>query len=188
MTRQSNSEPVVDEVTIADLRRVAAAANAGDRDAQMRLPRLLCKNEGVWRIVADLVARTEAMLIQQAAGDEQLLAESLRLKVAAMKAELGGNASSPLQQLLVDRIAASWLHVQIAEVALAAATNQAQADRWRRALNGANQSYMAAIRLLSDIRQRTGLGSQLERGVNSLVADATGSIKSTSFDDSCASA
>jgi len=82
-----------------------------------------------------------------------LLGESLRRKLVAMKSELAGDEPTQLERLLVDRIAASWLHVQIAEVGLAASSNQVQSDRWRRALTGANPAHLAGIKLLSDVRR-----------------------------------
>ena len=151
MTSQNNPR-TAGPLDVVELSRLATAANSGDRVALARLRHVLDSHDVVWRHIADLATRVETMLIEQASGGDQLLGESLRRKLAAMKSELAGDEPTPLEQLLVDRIAATWLHVQIAEVALAAASNQAQADRWRRILNGANQAYLAGIKLLSEVR------------------------------------
>jgi hypothetical protein len=151
-TKPDAAEPL----GIDDLQRTASAASAGDHEALAKLRRLLDTHSVVWRSVADLTARTEAMLIQQAAGHEQLLTESLLRKIAEMKVELVGDKPSLLDRLLAGQVVSSWLHVQIAEAALVAASNQTQADRGRKALTAANRTQLDAIELLAQVRESQG--------------------------------
>jgi hypothetical protein len=144
----------IDALGIADLRKIAAAASAGDHEALARLRRLLDTHGAVWRAVADFEGRIEEALIDQAAGGEQLLAESLRHKIAEMKVDLAGAAAcDPLDKLLIDQIVANWLHLQIAEIALATAHSASSSERWRRTLNSANRMQLEAIRQLADLRR-----------------------------------
>jgi hypothetical protein len=64
----------------------------------------LAADSSLWRSYGDLALQAEAELVQLAAGSNLLLAEALQRKLQALKAELGGRSSSPLERLLVERV------------------------------------------------------------------------------------
>jgi hypothetical protein len=101
----------------ADLRQVldalagwSAGAEEGDYWALCELRRTLASNPGVWQAVAALARRVEEALIQRVSGKNLLLAECLRLRLQALKDELGGR--SPAERLLGQCLTASgvWLY------------------------------------------------------------------------------
>jgi hypothetical protein len=82
----------------AELARLLQRAEAGDRSVLPQLQRALDSNAALWRVYGDLAAHAEASLAMLAAGPNLLLAESLKRKLAALKAELGGDSPSPLEK------------------------------------------------------------------------------------------
>jgi hypothetical protein len=151
MTEQADAG-LADTTLFADLRRTVAAANAGDLGARHELCQLLDKQSAVWKCVSDLAGMTEERLIKLATGGEHLLTESLRRKTAEMKNELGGDSATPLQRLLIERITASWLHLQVGEMALAAAETKGEIERSQRALALAHRQHLEAIQVFATIR------------------------------------
>lgn len=143
---------LADTCVFVDLRRLVAAANDGDVQARSELCQLLEKQSGLWQCVADLAGRTEDALIRLASGGEALLTESLRLRLAEMKQELGGNSPTPLERLLVERIGALWLHLQIAETALSVAESKVDKERWQRTLALTNRQFLEAIQVFATSR------------------------------------
>jgi hypothetical protein len=84
-------------------------AEQGDREVLPRLRVVLDQAGGVWRSYADLSAQLEGALIRTAAGENLLLQESLRRALAEKKQELMGEEATPLERLLIERVALGWL-------------------------------------------------------------------------------
>ena len=78
----------------ADLAQLLKKAEAGDRSVLPQLQRALDGNPDLWRGYGDLAAHAEASLAMLAAGPNLLLAESLKRKLAELKAELGITANN----------------------------------------------------------------------------------------------
>ena len=81
----------------AELARLLQRAEAGDRSVLPQLRQVLDSDDHLWRSYGDLAAHAEASLAMLAAGPNLLLAESLKRKLAELKAELGGESPSPLE-------------------------------------------------------------------------------------------
>ena len=82
----------------ADLAQLLKKAEAGDRSVLPQLRRALDGDPDLWRGYGNLAAHAEASLAMLAAGPNLLLAESLKRKLAELKAELGGESPSPLEK------------------------------------------------------------------------------------------
>src|SRR3954447_26716302 len=94
-----------------EIRDVLVRAARGDGEALPELRAVLDRRPELWRGLGDLAAHVERAWVGEVAGANPALAEVLTRKVAALKRELGGPAPSPLERLLVDRIAACWLQL-----------------------------------------------------------------------------
>jgi hypothetical protein len=94
-----------------ELARLLKRAEQGDLSSLPELREALDSNANLWRYYDDLAAQAEASLILLAAGPNLLLAESLQRKLKALKDELGGEAASPLERLLIERATATWQQV-----------------------------------------------------------------------------
>jgi hypothetical protein len=81
--------------------------------------------------------------------------ESLERKIAAMRAELVGPSSSPLEGLLAERVIASWLQLAHAEasVAQAANTTMKQVAFAEKRLDAAQRRHLNAIGALATLQR-----------------------------------
>ena len=139
----------------ADLAQLLKKAEAGDRSVLPQLRRALDGDPDLWRGYGNLAAHAEASLAMLAAGPNLLLAESLKRKLAELKAELGGASPSPLEKLLAERISTSWLQVTYFDglVAQAGGAGEARLKVLRQMQDGAHRRHLAGIKQLALIRK-----------------------------------
>jgi hypothetical protein len=91
------------------LARMSSGAEGGDPAELGKLRRVLDRSPGVWQAVGELARQVEATLIELACGTNLLLAECLRLRLQALKDELGGR--SPAERLLGQCLTATGIWV-----------------------------------------------------------------------------
>jgi hypothetical protein len=139
----------------ADLAQLLQRAEAGDRSVLPQLRRALDGDPDLWRGYGNLAAHAEASLAMLAAGPNLLLAESLKRKLAELKAELGGASPSPLEKLLAERITTSWLQVTYFDglVAQAGGAGEARLKVLRQMQDGAHRRHLAGIKQLAVVRR-----------------------------------
>jgi hypothetical protein len=139
----------------ADLAQLLKKAEAGDRSVLPQLRRVLDGDPDLWRGYGNLAAHAEASLAMLAAGPNLLLAESLKRKLAELKAELGGESPSPLEKLLAERISTSWLQVTYFDglVAQAGGAGEARLKVLRQMQDGAHRRHLAGIKQLAVVRR-----------------------------------
>ena len=137
-----------------EIKAVLARAGGGDQAALPRL-RALLDETAMWRRLGDLAAHAELTWIGHVSGTDLALKEMLARKLGALKAELGGPAPSPLERLLVDRIAINWLMVAFADIE-AAGTKDGDPRRANLAMKRqtqAMQRYATGIKALATVRR-----------------------------------
>jgi hypothetical protein len=139
----------------ADLAQLLKRAEAGDRSVLPQLQRALDGNAALWRGYGDLAAHAEASLAMLAAGPNPLLAESLKRKLAALKAELGGESPSALERLLIERVTATWLQTNYFDglLAQAAGAGEARLKVLRQMQDAAHRRHLASIKQLAVVRR-----------------------------------
>jgi hypothetical protein len=137
------------------LAQLLKRAEAGDRGALPELRRVLDGDPELWRAYGDLAAHAEVSLAMLAAGPNLLMAESLKRKLAELKAELGGESPSPLERLLVERVTATWLQTNYHDglVAQAAGAGEARLRALQRLQDAAHRRHLAAIKQLAVVRR-----------------------------------
>ena len=151
---QPASEREVEERFNALMRR----ADAGDPKALASLRTVLDSPDGrtVWETAGDLAVQAEASLVRAVAGKNAIVKESTERRLAEFKRELTGPNPTPLERLLVARIAACWLHLGYVETIyvqnMASLTIQ-QADFHQRRIDHAHRRYLSAIKALAQIRR-----------------------------------
>ena len=138
-----------------ELAQLLKRAEAGDRSVLPQLRRALDSDPDLWRAYGDLAAHAEASLAMLAAGQNLLLAESLKRKLAELKAELGGDGDSPLERLLIARVAATWLQTNYYDtmVTQAAGAGEARLKVLRQQQDAAHRRHLAGIKQLALIRK-----------------------------------
>ena len=138
-----------------ELARLVARAERGDLSVLPALREALAANPDLWQTYGDLALQAEGALVRVAAGSNLLLAESLLLKLRALKAELGGDGDSPLERLLIARVAATWLQTNYYDtrVAQAAGAGEARLKVLRQQQDAAHRRHLAGIKQLALVRK-----------------------------------
>jgi hypothetical protein len=133
-------------------------AQAGDQGSVIALRTYLDANPSVWQSAGDLAAQTEKVLIGIVSGSDLLRAECLARKLAALKVELTGPNPTPVEKLVVARIAIAWLQVHSADLEATAvlirdngATTLSVYAQKR--LDSANRRYLQCLRSLEILRR-----------------------------------
>ena len=122
--------------------------------------------------LGDLAALAEGGLIQLAAGPSLVSREAIAAHVAALRADLGEAGASPLERLLIRRVALSWLSLHVGEIArvekrLARVAEPSLAAAEKR-VDRAHARFVSAARALATVRKlvRPGLSAvELARAV-----------------------
>jgi len=144
-------------ITEGELRELTGRAQRGDRAVLPDLMRVLDARPALWKHCGDIAREAEALWVDLIAGGDLLVRQSLKRKVADMKAELAGPAAPPLERLLVDRVVATWMQLAQADSAIAQLRGRdltvAQLDLLQRRQERAQRSYLAAIRTLATVRR-----------------------------------
>ena len=143
-----------------DLGRLAELvqrAQQGDLTVMPLLREALVADPSIWQEYGDLAAQAQEAWLQLLAGTDHLLAESVRLKLAALRQELGAEGASPLEKLLIERIVACWLQTHYADALYAQARGPQSTASVRQELMKRQESsqrrYLAAIKQLALVRK-----------------------------------
>jgi len=105
------------------LRELSDLAQQGDADAVAALGRLLDANPHVWHELGDLTTAIRFAWAKRATAGDSLRSECMLRRVEAMEAKLSRPNPSQLERLLVKRVGAAYLSLQVAEIEAAAAAN-----------------------------------------------------------------
>ena len=137
------------------LARLLDRARRGDPAALPALRAVLEEHPEVWRHAGDLAAHAERAWVELAVGPDLLAREALTRHLAALKAELAGPAPTPLERLLVERVAATWLQVSYADAAAAQARDVSvkQAELAMERQDRAHRRHLAAVATLATVRR-----------------------------------
>jgi hypothetical protein len=142
----------------AELLQLLRRAEQGDREVLPRLRVVLDKASGVWKAYADLAAQLEGALIRLAAGENLLLEESLRRALQEKKQGLMCEEASPLERMVIERVALGWLECHYLDLLEAQACNLTarQGAELRRRQDRAASRYLAAVKALAQVRRLLG--------------------------------
>jgi hypothetical protein len=89
-------------------------------------------------------------------GDDLLVREALPRRLAAMRRELAGPNPSPLEGLLAERVAATWLQLRLFEAHYAKNLGNLRIDQGeyhQRRLDRLHRRHLSAIRALAQVRK-----------------------------------
>ena len=143
-----------------DMERLAELvqrAQQGDLTALPRLREALEGDPSLWQEYGDLAAQAQEAWLQLLAGTDYLLAESVRLKLGALRQELSAEGASPLEKLLIERVVACWLQTCYSDSVYAQAKGPASTPSVRQELmkrqDSSQRRYLAAIKQLALVRK-----------------------------------
>jgi hypothetical protein len=143
-----------------DMERLAELvrrAQQGDLTVLPLLREALEADPSLWQEYGDLAAQAQEAWLRLLGGTDYLLSESVRLKLAALRQELGTEGASPLEKLLIERVAACWLQTHYADALYAQAKGPGSTPSVRQELMKRQESsqrrYLAAIKQLALVRK-----------------------------------
>jgi hypothetical protein len=136
------------------IRELANRANRGSEEALACLRQLLDSSPEIWDLVGDLARHAELAWVGLVAGEDRLMQESVKKRIAKLKDELAGASATTMERLLVDRVVTSWLAVAHAETRAASPGNcsPAQLTERLRAVESAQRRHLTAIKVLAKLR------------------------------------
>jgi hypothetical protein len=138
------------------LRRAVERAEAGDGSALPVVRDAVTDPLAVALLAGDLPRLAEQGLIAALAANLPGMRETVTWPLEALRAEMLGSAPTPVERLLVDRVAACWLRVQEADIRDALA-----AGRFEQGLSkylvgrqsAAHRRFLAALKALELVRK-----------------------------------
>ncbi len=157
MTTTFEPQGMSDDMDQAYLQDLIDKAQQGDRSVLPELRRLLDDNPQNWETIGDLAVHAREAWLNLLAGQNLVLYETTARKQAAMQKELAGPHPTPLERLLVERVAACWLQLYYAEMLYAqSAEREAPPGRLRDLMKrqeSAERRYQLSIKRLAQIRK-----------------------------------
>jgi hypothetical protein len=140
---------------VEDLHTLLERARAGDPGAAPLVRRVLDEHPEVWQHCGDLARQAERAWVELAGGPDELLKQSLELKLAALKTELAGPFATPLERLLVERVGMTWLQLAYADAIAAQARDVSvrQAAFLQKRQDAAQRRHLAAVGALAAVRR-----------------------------------
>ena len=147
-------------------------AEQGDTTVPPVLRAYMDRSPSVWVQGGDMARATQRALIGQAAGNNLVIRETLARKYAALTQELAGPTPSPLERLLVERVALCWLHLHCVEATYLTLKDLSirQAECHQARISKAQARYLAAIRTLAQVRRLGVPAVQVNIGQQQVIA------------------
>jgi hypothetical protein len=141
--------------TSEGVRALLKRAADGDQTTVPTLRKLLEKPENVELLGGNLAKCAQRSFVEAIAGKDLSVREAVAAKLDALRKELLGDNPTPVERLLVERVAACWLQVQDADIRAAHAKEATirQADFHQRRMDAAHKRYLSALKALALVRK-----------------------------------
>jgi hypothetical protein len=155
MSATQATPPNPDPEALARLQNLVQRAQQGDESALAELQQILDAHPEIWQRSGDLAAQAQAAWLRLISGPDLLLRESVQRKLEEIKTELAGTDPSPLEKLLVERVAATWLQGHYFD-AVYAAVKVNSSDQHRAIVarqHGAQRLFLQSVKMLVTVRK-----------------------------------
>ncbi len=144
-------------VALRNIRELVERAENGDGNVLPEIRELLDEHAPeIWREYGDLAGVVENKWISRVSGENLMFKEGLRRTLNELKAELGGPNPTPLEKMLIDRIAACWLQCNYAD-AIYSQQAEEMSLQWGEYLQRRqaryHRGYLGAIKALAQVRR-----------------------------------
>ncbi len=156
----SNAAVVKIPVQTEEIRAMFEGAQEGDEDAAHALFQRLegVPTETIISLLGmgDAARHAQSAFVSRLSGRNLLVKEMTQRKLQALRDELAGAASTPLETLLIERIALCWLQLHYYETILAQTLGElsiAQSESQQKRIDKAHARYLASIKTLAQVRK-----------------------------------
>ncbi len=138
-----------------EMRKFLKRAENGDESTLPVLWKMLKDPATVDRFGGNLAYQAELALIRASVGDNLAFREALVRKLELLRADLAGKAPTPIERLLVERVVACWLQVQVADIRTAQGNDLSLpwAEYYQHRMNHAHRRYLSALKALALVRK-----------------------------------
>jgi hypothetical protein len=143
---------------VQELRDLLARANVEHPKASdvAELREFLSLRPSVWRGAIGMARLVESALVKATSGGEGGI-ETRRQELALMRDELGARSASPLELLLIERVALTWLRLQFVEMQATCSMKSGAlahvAEHWEKRLTQAQKRFLQAVESLARVRK-----------------------------------
>ena len=138
-----------------DLFSATNKPNPKDEDKEA-LRKYFAEDSAVCLEIADLSGKVQKQVIENLA-DTYLVQESYKIKIAAMRDNLGWNNSSEIEKILIEQVCLNWLRLNYLESIhhskTTASHSQDTGIYWDKRLNSAQRRYLRACESLAKVRK-----------------------------------
>ena len=136
----------------ADLTQLVHRGMTGDRTVLPAIRQLLDTQPVLWQELDSLATQVEQAWMERLTGADLVAQEILRRQLQTLKLALEGPDPTPLERLLVERIAVCWLEVQQADLVV---TRHGQRPKtWGQQRQDRVQArLLAAVKALAQVRK-----------------------------------
>ena len=142
---------------LKELKALMVCLRDGDEGAVPRLREILHETPELARKFVDPALQTERSMIETYAGEDgRVVRETMPHTLEALRAKLAGESPSPLEQLLVERIAATWLQLHYFETLYTQNIDKLtilQSEFHQKRIDRAHRRHLSAIKTLAQIRK-----------------------------------
>jgi hypothetical protein len=132
-------------------------ADTGDRKAIDALRAQCAIEPARWRNFGDLAQQVRGHLVDTIARQNAFVAEAVAKEVGQLRRSWAGDAATPLERALAERIAAAWLYLHYAEMTYLALLTEGvtwERDEFhRKRIEQAERRYLRAIKALAQVRR-----------------------------------
>ena len=143
---------LVQSPAVTELETLLHRGMQGDREVLPALRAFLDTDPRPWQDVGAVVTEVEQAWMQLLTGEDLVRREIFLRQLQALKATLAGPSPTPLEQLLVERIALCWLQVQQAD--FLAVQHVSPRTAWvEQRQDRAQARLLAAIKALAQVRK-----------------------------------
>lgn len=132
----------------------------------------------------DVARAAEILWTNAIAGEHRAARKLVRTDLDGIKTSLLGQSPTPLERLLVDRIAVCWLQVQHADGSYVAELGKAPlelGDYLQRRQDRAHKRYLGALKALAQVRRLLSPAVQINVAENQVVANTSISAEGLEF-------
>jgi hypothetical protein len=143
--------------TLERVQGLVDRAVKGDRTVLPELGQMLDRHPEMWQACGDLAVQAAEAWLKMTAGDDLLVLESARRKSKELLEQVAGENPSRLERLLAERVAATWLQVNYADMVYAHNNRPGTSLALMRSLmerqESAQRSHLAAVKQLALVRK-----------------------------------
>jgi hypothetical protein len=159
------THPVLASESLTELETLVRQGMAGDQSVLPALRDLLDTRPELWQDLETLADRVRQAWLQRLTGTDVVAQEILTRQLQAMQAEVAGPYATPLERLLVERIAICWLQMQQADLTAAQMLTKPSPvqESWvQQRQDRAQGRLLMAIKALAQVRKLLRPGATVQ--------------------------